>query len=626
MMKNLLLAAMMLFFSLGINAQTFLSQDFDGAFPPEGWTRDGVPGQWSKSESNNAGGLAAEAKFSWINQNTTSRLITPAINLSGQTGVTFSFRHYYDIYTLGPKIGAAYRVGTGNWTVLWEMTPNNSVGPEQKMLEVSGANGQDNVQFCLYITGNLYNVNYWYIDDVKVYIPLQLDAALLKVDVSPYIGANVSTSLKGTIGNEGVSPINSLTVSYTIDGGAPVASQFTGLNIPIGGSYDFTHSVPFTLTEIKAYNIVTTISNVNGGNDLNPDNNSITKTVSVVPFIPAKRVLTEEATGTWCSWCVRGICFMDFMAETYPDTWIGVAVHNGDPMVYAPYDSNMGSIIPGFMGYPQCTSDRTAGESDPSELELAYNRRINAISPATIDIVNFNWNTATRTATFNLRSEFVAGVSDLLRFGVIITEDSLWGTTSQWNQGNAYSGGANGEMCGYEALPSPVPAAQMHYDHVARTILDTPFGTEGSLPSPIAPNEIHTYAYTVEIPEAWRFEKLNFIGFLVNNVSGEILNATNVISHYVNVNEQQKNEINFSLYPNPAKDEVNVVFDMPSKGVVELQLVDLMGKIVLSKEVGQSFGGTQLVKLSTENLRNGTYMLRLQSDGQSFVQKLMIAK
>lgn len=130
----------------------------------------------------------------------------------------------------------------------------------------------------------------------------------------------------------------------------------------------------------------------------------------------------------------------------------------------------------------------------------------------------------------------------------------------------------------------------------------------------------------MEIPEAWRFEKLNFIGFLVNNVSGEILNATNVISHYVNVNEQQKNEINFSLYPNPAKDEVNVVFDMPSKGVVELQLVDLMGKIVLSKEVGQSFGGTQLVKLSTENLRNGTYMLRLQSDGQSFVQKLMIAK
>lgn len=626
MRKNLLLAAMMLIISLGINAQSFLNEDFNGVFPPDGWTRDGVPGQWSKSQSNNAGGLAAEAKFSWINQNTTSRLITPAINLSGQTGVTFSFRHYYDIYTLGPKIGAAYRVGTGDWTVLWEMTPNNSVGPEQKMLDVGGANGQDNVQFCLYITGNLYNVNYWYIDDVKVYIPLQLDAALMKVDVSPYVAVNESTTLKGTIGNEGISPINSFTVSYSIDGGTPVASEFTGLNIPIGGTYDFTHSVPFTLTEIKGYSIETTISNVNGGNDLNPDNNSITKTVYVVPFIPAKRVLAEEATGTWCPWCVRGTCFMGIMAETYPDTWIGVAVHNGDPMVYAPYDSNMGNIIPGFMGYPQCTSDRTAGESDPSELEQAYNRRINVISPASIDIVNFNWDAVTRTATFDLRSEFVADASDLLRFGVIITEDSLWGTTSQWNQANAYAGGAYGPMCGYESLPSPVPAAEMHYDHVARTILDTPFGTEGSLPSPIAANEIHTYAYTVEIPEAWRFEKLNFIGFLRNDVTGEILNATNVISHYVNVNEQQKNEINFSLYPNPAKDEVNVVFDMPSKGIVELQLVDIMGKTVLSKEVSQSFGGTQLVKLSTENLRNGTYMLRLQSEGQSFVQKLMIAK
>ncbi len=625
MKRTLLSLSIMILFALGVSAQVFIDEDFSGAFPPEGWSRDGVPGQWSKSATNNAGGEAAEVKFTYINQNTTSRLITPVVDLTGYNSVAFSFRHFYEIYTNGPKIGAAYRVGTGDWQVLWEQTPTANVGPELKLFELNGA-GQADMQLCIYITGNLYNVNYWYIDDVKLYIPLDLDASLRKVDLSPYVAGNTSFNVKGVVGNEGAQSLNSFTISYTINGGTPVAYNVTGLNIPMGGGYDFVHPDPITLTEIGSYTIVTSISNINGGNDQNPDNNSIEKVVSVVPFIPTKKVLAEEATGTWCPWCIRGTCFMSIMAETYPDTWIGVAVHNGDPMVYAPYDNSIGSIIPGFIGFPQCTSDRTANDTDPSELEAAYNRRINVISPATIDLVNFSWNPDSRKVEFDLRSEFIAPVSDLLRFGVIITEDSLWGTTSQWNQANAYAGGAYGPMCGYENMPGTVPASQMHYDHVARTILDSPFGTEGSLPNPIAANAVHSYSYSIDIPETWRYDKLHFIGFLLNNETGEILNANNVISHYVNINEQQKNEINFSMYPNPAKNEVSVVFDLKTNGTAELQLIDLMGKTVLTKVVNQTAEASQLVRFNTENLRNGTYILKLQSQGQSFVQKLVINK
>lgn len=623
MKRNLLLIVWALFY-LSAFSQSYLNEDFSGAWMPEGWTAEGVPNQWSRSNSNNAGGQAPEAKFSWVQQNTTSRLISPVMDLTEASDLILSFRHMYDFYSNGPTIGAAFRVGEGEWEVLWQKTPTTSVGPEQIMVEMAGVN-QSNVQICLFISGNLYNVNYWYIDDVKVKTPFDVDVALVKVDVSPYIPINSSFQLKGMVVNEGINPITSFDVLYSINEGEAVTYHVSGVNITIGQSYSFTHTEEITLTELGAYTILTTIDNVNGTIDQNPDNNSLESLVSVVSFIPTKKVLAEEATGTWCGWCTRGICFMDYMADTYPDTWIGVAVHNGDPMVYAPYDAAIPNIIPGFMGYPQVTTDRTPGDDDPSLLEAGYERRINTISPATIDIINFHWDPETRMVSFDLESEFVALVQEELRFGVIITEDSLWGTNSQWNQTNFYAGGAFGPMCGFESMPQSILASEMHYDHVARRILDTPFGTEGSLPTPIESGSIHSYSYTIDIPDTWRYEKLSFIGFIVNTVTGEILNANNVISNYLNVPQKQE-EIGLSVYPNPAQNEINIAFEMPNDGIVDMYLINMMGKTMIERTIINHGSKKQIIRLNTDELINGTYTLKIQSAGQQHVKKIVINK
>lgn len=104
--------------------QVFLTQDFSsGLMPPTGWTLDGVPAQWSAAASAKAGGTAPEAKFSYINQNTTSRLVSPVIDLTGNPDVTLTFKYMYDHYSNGPKIGVATRFGTGAWTTVWEINP-----------------------------------------------------------------------------------------------------------------------------------------------------------------------------------------------------------------------------------------------------------------------------------------------------------------------------------------------------------------------------------------------------------------------------------------------------------------------------------------------------------------------
>ncbi len=617
---------MLMAVSCWLPAQTFISEDFSsGTMPPQGWTIDGYAAQWSNEATDFAGGTAPEAMFSYIDeQNATSRLVSPVLDMSGIPDAVLSFQHFYDFYDYGCFIGVATRFGNGEWTSVWEVEPGDNLGPEARVIGLTGI-GQSDFQFCLYITGNLYNVDYWFIDDIKLYIPLALDAKLKSVSLPSYAAIGALVFVAGTVSNEGSSPVTSFDISYNVNGGAPQLYSVSGINLALGEVYAFQHNIPFILDEAGSYEVVTNIENVNGTTDMDPSNDTLTNYVGAVSFIPDKKVFAEEATGTWCGWCVRGICFMDYMAETYPDTWIGVAVHNGDPMVNADYDDAISSIIPNFPGYPSGTIDRSGDNYyDPSEFEEGYLERMNAISPATIDIVNYSWDAVTRIVSFDLESEFVVDIHNELRFGVVITEDSLYGTSSGWAQGNYYSGGGYGPMCGFEDMPGTIPAAQMHYDHVARVILDSPYGTQGSLPSEILAGEIHSYNYTYTIPANWKYDKLHFIGILIDMATGEVLNA-NSVSNYVGIKEINQDH-GIRVYPNPFADFTNLEFTLDKASVVKLDVCNFLGKTVFSEAAREYPEGTSKIQINSSNMGSGVYFIKLTIDNQTFTGKISVAK
>lgn len=607
--------------------QVYLSEDFSsGLMPPTGWTFDGYPAQWSNSATNKAGGTAPEAKFTYINvTNGTSRFISPVINLTGVPSLTLSFTHSYDYYANGTSIGVATRFGTGAWTTAWQQSPTASLPAQTKVISLTGV-GQANFQFCIFITGNLYNVNYWYIDDIKLFIPVLLDAKLKSVQIPSYVAIGAPFVLKGKVSNEGSTPITSFDVSYNVNGGTPQLYSVSGINLALGAVYPFTHNIPITLNESGTYKVVTNIQNVNGTVDMDPTNDSLTKFVGVVSIVLAKKVFAEEATGTWCGWCVRGICFMDYMTEKYPNTWIGVAVHNGDPMVVPAYDAALPSIIPDFTGYPSAAIDRSGGGNyDPQDFEAGYLARITAISPATIDIVNYSWNAASRVVSFDLQSEFVVGITNELRYAVVISEDSLWGTSTQWRQVNYYAGGGNGPMCGFENMPATIPAASMHYDHVARQILNSPFGTIGSLPSGILTGSIHSYNYTYTIPATWKYNKLHFIGLLLDISTGEVLNANNVISSYVDIKEK-KQEHGIRIYPNPFSSLTNVEFSLTKASIVKIDVCNFLGETVYSENAREYPNGTSNIQVNNENLVSGVYLIKISIDNQTYTRKVSVVK
>lgn len=302
-MKNLFFFTALLGISLTINGQTYLIEDFSGnQMPPTNWTIDGLPAQWSINNGNVAGGTAPEAMFTYINQTTTTRLVSPVINLSGITSVKLTFRHYYDDYTgAGPLAGVATRSGGGSWTSIWEINPTSNVGPEELTFDISNSNvGQSDFQFCFYLNGNMYNVDYWYIDDIWLYNPLNLDAGITQITTPTYLGE--PSEVAGTIKNFGLSLISSLKLNWQVDNGDIYESEFTGLSINFGDVYNFSCTDLFNMP-IGSYILKVWITEVNGVADDDPSNDLKEKIVNVVSHIVDHKPCLEEFTSSTCAPC-----------------------------------------------------------------------------------------------------------------------------------------------------------------------------------------------------------------------------------------------------------------------------------------------------------------------------------
>ena len=90
------------------------------------------------------------------------------------------------------------------------------------------------------------------------------------------------------------------------------------------------------------------------------------------------------------------------MANSNPNDFIGIAIHNGDAMTVSAYDANIGNYISG--GYPGGGVDRVLN-GDPSDFLLMHNQRKSAIVPGEV----FASGTyVANTITVNISAKFAA--------------------------------------------------------------------------------------------------------------------------------------------------------------------------------------------------------------------------
>ncbi|MHC1703243.1 MAG: M6 family metalloprotease domain-containing protein [Tenuifilaceae bacterium] len=193
-----------------------VSQLFATSTMPTGWTTQnvgtGITERWSMSNTANAGGAAYELKCSYLNLNpATTRIITPAINTVGVSSVTFSFKHMLDAYGTGVTL----RVQTSNDKTTWTNTPwsvaatATNIAAATVNVNVTTNLNSATTYFALVADGNLYQIDYWYIDNVSI----TSGAATTTPTVTTTAASSITSSTATSGGN------------VTADGGATVTER-----------------------------------------------------------------------------------------------------------------------------------------------------------------------------------------------------------------------------------------------------------------------------------------------------------------------------------------------------------------------------------------------------------------
>jgi hypothetical protein len=130
-------------------------------------------GQFNQSATTNAGGSSPEAMFTYDLVTDTRQMYYNAVNTSGLTSLTLDFRHYVDDFDgSGYTVKVQYSTDGTNWfDTDWSVSPTGDIAATQVSTVLTAAShavGSTTYYISFTITGNLGNLNGWYIDDVKL--------------------------------------------------------------------------------------------------------------------------------------------------------------------------------------------------------------------------------------------------------------------------------------------------------------------------------------------------------------------------------------------------------------------------------------------------------------------------
>ncbi|MGD9977295.1 MAG: M6 family metalloprotease domain-containing protein [Bacteroidales bacterium] len=152
-----------------------VTENFTASSIPSSWTTQNtgtsITERWSVSNTANAGGSAYEMKCTYQNVNPgTTRLITPAVNTVGVSQVSFSFRHMLDAYGTGVTLRVQTSNDKTNWTnTSWSVaTSSTNIAATTVTVNVTTDLNSSTTYFAIVADGNLYQIDYWYIDNVSI--------------------------------------------------------------------------------------------------------------------------------------------------------------------------------------------------------------------------------------------------------------------------------------------------------------------------------------------------------------------------------------------------------------------------------------------------------------------------
>ena len=379
---------------------------------------------------------------------------------------------------------------------------------------------------------NSTDANCLYVDDIFVGVPSKVNMSLDLARVSKtygdiFVSGNAFATDKQT--HKGFS------VGYRVNG--KTVEQTFDQTITADGKTAFTLDTPLHIERNQTIDYDAWIK-------CDGDSTGISSKVSAYPL----KLVSGEVTGTWCGYCIRGIVGMKTMNDKYPDTFIGIAIHNDsntkwpDAMAagvedYHDYIYNSCGIT----GYPHCVFSRNPNYSiDPQYMEKCYTAIMSEADNYTGIELKAQYNKNTGKIDTNTDIYFAKKQSNTnYKLAYVIVENNVHRTHAElglaenepsgYDQNNYYGNNAQGvEMGGYEKMGSTVRAEQIWYNDVARSIYPTPQGEEGIIPADIAEGDHFSNEVSLDIPTNVLNSANTEVIVLLLEKNGIIVNADKV--------------------------------------------------------------------------------------------------
>ena len=468
---------------------------------------------------------------------------------------------------------------------------------------------------------NSNDMNFLVADNFKVYKPSQNEVALLGLSMPSFIATGSNTPVNGVVKNLGSQPLTSFDVTYNVNGGADVAVySVTGINVPYGSTYNFSHNVPFSETAPGNYTITMTVSNPNGVEDPSPADNTQSVATSVYDpsAVVARTSILEQFTGARCGYCPGG---HDRIKQALQGTTNTIwAVHHagfGDDALTCPanqqytffYNAGGSTYAPAMM------VDRFHGDAnEPGPVTSVYSsvpsiqQYVSDVNSApcflTLNLDGITYNADNRSFGGTVTGHFTSPIYNAnTRLTLMVAEDS-----NLMDQID-YSTGSSQTLRNY-----------MHFNAVRATLTDI-WGDAISVDA----NGDFTYNVSATLPnnlKAWRCRVIAIVSD--RNASDanacavmQAATTANLNAPYVGISEA--NEVSLNAYPNPATDYLTIE---AGSNINEISIYNAMGQKVYANN---NVNG-ELFVVDTKDMASGMYMVVIRTDKGVASQRFSVVR
>jgi len=237
-------------------------EDFSSSALPSGWSTEnigeGITERWSISNTYNASGVSNELKCSYIQLNPgITRIITPAIYTVGVSGITLNFKHMFDDYGTGATVRIQSSNDMQSWTnETWSILSNSNsfIGPETIITTITNNLNSNSTYIAFTIEGDLYQFDYWYIDDVSITSGISLSVPIVSTtEVSSITSASAASG--GNVTSDGGAVISARGVCWSTMANPTIALSTKTVNGAGYGTFTSTISdiSASTTYHVRAY-------------------------------------------------------------------------------------------------------------------------------------------------------------------------------------------------------------------------------------------------------------------------------------------------------------------------------------------------------------------------------------